>query len=282
VRAVHWLFAPHVAASLGVCFGSRDPGEIPDERAALLEALAAPAANAVARLLRLRALERTADAREQILADIAHELRNSINAVAASNNVLGQCLEPGSPHRAILERISRNTRRAARIAEKLLDSGVIDAGKLVIRESALAPSELVRLAIQTQQDASAEAGVTIVAELAPGLPAVSGDAERLLEVFDNLIGNALKFTRAPGTVTIGAAPRDHQVLFWVKDTGIGIPLAEISHVFERYFRARPREAKGAGLGLAICKGIVEAHRGSIWAESAAEVGTTVFFTLPVH
>jgi signal transduction histidine kinase/CheY-like chemotaxis protein len=281
VRAVYWFSLPCDTLRLGACLGSRDTGDIPVERAAVLEALGTHAARAIGRLHALKTLEEALRQRDQILADIAHDLKNSINAVALSATVLNQRLEPVSPHRAIIDRIVRHTHRAASVVESLLSSSVIEAGRLVLRQGALEPAELVLSAAEAQQDAGVKAGVVIATDLTPGLSPVGADRERLLEVFDNLVGNALKFTTANGVITLGAAPRDDHVLFWVRDTGTGIPAEELTHVFERYWRAKPGDRKGTGLGLSICKGIVEAHGGRIWAESTPGHGTTMLFTLPV-
>jgi signal transduction histidine kinase len=99
-------------------------------------------------------------------------------------------------------------------------------------------------------------------------------------VLENLIGNAVKFTNAGGRITAGAAPRDGEVLFWVEDTGAGIAAEEMPHVFDRFWQAQKTRRGGAGLGLQIVKGIVEAHDGRIWVESKVGVGTTFYFTLP--
>jgi CheY-like chemotaxis protein len=266
---------------VAACLGYRRPYELDGERAALLEALATSAATAVGRLHAFNSLQRSIQEREQVLADIAHDLKNSIHAVALSTEVLEQRLESASPLRSTLNRIARNTHRAATIVENLLSNSVIEAGKLVLREVALEPAELVLSVAEAQQDAGVGAKVLVTTDLTPGLPHVRADRERLCEVFDNLVGNALKFTKAGGTISLGAAPRDDHVLFWVKDTGTGIPNEDIARVFERYFRAKRGERKGSGLGLTICKGIVEAHGGRIWAESTAGEGTTMLFTLPV-
>jgi signal transduction histidine kinase len=101
-----------------------------------------------------------------------------------------------------------------------------------------------------------------------------------VQVFENLIGNAVKFTRPGGRITAGAASRDGEVVFWVKDTGAGISAEEMPHVFDRFWQARKARRAGAGLGLQITKGIVEAHNGRIWVESEVGVGTTFYFTLP--
>jgi signal transduction histidine kinase/ActR/RegA family two-component response regulator len=277
----YWLRFPCDPIPVAACLGSRYPLELDGERAALLEALATSAATAAGRLHALSTLQRSIREREQLLADIAHDLKNSIHAVALSTEVLGQRLEPASPLRSTLKRIARNTQRAATTVENLLSNSVIEAGKLVLREVTLEPAELVLCVAEAQQDAGVGAKVLITTDLTPGLPHVRGDRERLFEVFDNLVGNALKFTKPGGTIFLGAAPRDDHVLFWVRDTGAGIPKEDVPRVFERYFRAQRGERKGSGLGLTICKGIVEAHGGRIWAESIPDEGTTMLFTLPI-
>jgi signal transduction histidine kinase len=115
----------------------------------------------------------------------------------------------------------------------------------------------------------------------PDVPEVLGDRGRILQVFDNLIGNAIKFTRAGGRITAGATPRDDEVVFWVADTGEGIASENLPLIFDRFWQATRSGRKGAGLGLTITKGIVEAHGGHIWVESTADSGSTFFFTIPI-
>ena len=91
-------------------------------------------------------------------------------------------------------------------------------------------------------------------------------------MFENLIGNAIKFTKAGGRITAGAASSDHEVVFWVADTGRGIPSENLPRVFDRFWQATRAGRQGAGLGLPITKGIVEAHGGRIWVESTREAG----------
>jgi signal transduction histidine kinase/CheY-like chemotaxis protein len=281
VRTAYWLSLPHETLPLGVCLGSSDMGDVPVERVAVLEALGPHAASAIGRLHTSELAEATLRERDRVLADIAHDLKNSIHAVTLSALVLEQRMEAGSPLRATMDRITRNTRRATRVVESLLSSSIIEAGKLVLHQGVLDSTELILSATEAQQDAGVRSSIVVTTDLTPGLPPVRGDRERLLEVFDNLVGNALKFTKPNGTITVGAARRDAHVLFWVKDTGTGIPPDELTHVFERYWQAKSGDRKGTGLGLSICKGIVEAHGGRIWAESSSGRGTTMLFTLPV-
>ena len=112
------------------------------------------------------------------------------------------------------------------------------------------------------------------------VPAVWGDRDRLLQALQNLIGNAIKFTNGGGRITVGAASRGHEVVFRVADTGCGIASENLPRVFGRFWQATRTGRHGAGLGLPIAKGIVEAHGGRIWVESTVGSGSTFFFTMP--
>jgi signal transduction histidine kinase len=133
-----------------------------------------------------------------------------------------------------------------------------------------------------QAPLASASNVEVRLEVGEGVRDVWGDRQRLLQVFENLFGNALKFTPEGGRITVGAAATDKEVVFSVADTGAGIAPENLPHVFDRFWQATARAARlGAGLGLPITKGIVEAHEGRIWVESAAERGTTFFFTAPI-
>ncbi len=128
--------------------------------------------------------------------------------------------------------------------------------------------------------AASERSIILRVDAPAGLPTVSADPERVLQVLANLIGNALKFTEPGGSVVLAAEPLDGEVALSVSDTGIGIPPEHVPHVFERYWHARRTARKrGSGLGLAIAKGIVEAHNGRLWVNSTLGKGTTFTFTL---
>ncbi|MGZ3460603.1 MAG: sensor histidine kinase, partial [Archangium sp.] len=110
---------------------------------------------------------------------------------------------------------------------------------------------------------------------------VECDRTRVLQVFGNLLGNAVKFTPDGGQLTVGARAHRGEVHLWVRDTGAGIRPEALPHVFERYWQAKDAESRGTGLGLYIAKGIVEAHGGRIWAQSQLGKGSIFTFTLPV-
>src|SRR5262249_59127558 len=113
------------------------------------------------------------------------------------------------------------------------------------------------------------------------LPDVAVDAHRLRQVISNLVSNALKFTPEEGTIRVSAHKQDHQIVVSVADTGPGIPQEHLSKIFDRFFRAPGTKQEGSGLGLSIAKGIVEAHGGTIWAESEMGNGSSFFFTMPL-
>src|SRR6185369_17454533 len=121
--------------------------------------------------------------------------------------------------------------------------------------------------------------ITLTGELIDS-PKVEADAERIFRVLSNLLGNAIKFTPEGGNITVRAERCGDEFWITVRDTGPGIAADELPHVFERYWKARPASQSGAGLGLYIAKGIVEAHGGRIWAESSAG-GARLIFTLPL-
>jgi CheY-like chemotaxis protein len=227
---------------------------------------------------RIEALEEAIRSRDALLSVVAHDLRNPLNVIALSAHALLESSPIGE--RRPLERILRSASRAQRMVRDLLAIGALDTGNLSLDLKRVDTSRLLLSTVESQQDVAAEASVILSSDLSPSLPAVRGDEERLLEVLENLIGNAVKFTPAGGTITVGAGARGDQVLLWVKDSGCGIEPEQLPHIFDRFWQAKKKERRGLGLGLSICRGIVKAHQGLIWAESTIGVGTTVFVSLP--
>jgi signal transduction histidine kinase len=133
-----------------------------------------------------------------------------------------------------------------------------------------------------QRPLAEASGVTLGLEVGPGVRTAWGDRRRLLQVFENLIGNAIKFTAAGGRIVVRVAVTDEDVTFSVADTGVGMAAEAVPRVFDRFWQATTRASRlGAGLGLPITKGIVEAHGGRIGVESELGRGTMFFFTIPV-
>jgi signal transduction histidine kinase len=166
------------------------------------------------------------------------------------------------------------------LIQDLLDVSLIETGQLPIQRARLLGGELVVEAVETQKILATSSSVELRLEVGMGVPEVWGERDRLLQVFENLIGNAIKFTTPGGLITVGAASQDEDVVFWVADTGSGIAPDSLPHVFDRFWQATKGDRRGAGLGLPITKGIVEAHGGHIWVESTLGRGSTFFFSIP--
>jgi signal transduction histidine kinase len=168
----------------------------------------------------------------------------------------------------------------ARLVTDWLEVSQMEAGRLSLERAPLSTDVLISQALEMCQPLAAQRDqhITVDNEVAD-LPVLC-DPGRISQVFSNLLGNAIKFTRPAGALALRARRVGDMVQFSVADDGTGIPAEQLPHVFERYWKARATERDGVGLGLAIVKGIVEAHGGTIRVESSGS-GTTFTFTIPV-
>ena len=220
--------------------------------------------------------------RDDFLGMVAHDVRNLLNGVVLSLELLRRGDDEPEPQVAAAEtRIRRYVARMNRLIDDLVDVTSIDAGKLAIVPVEADVAALVTEAIDTFQTAAREKGVSLSAEV-PALPLRAPfDHDRLLQVFANLIANAIKFTPSGGHIAIRIDAPPGLVRFCVSDTGVGIQATMLEAIFERFWQVGKNDRRGMGLGLYISKSIVDAHRGRIWAESQPGQGTCVYFTLPV-
>jgi signal transduction histidine kinase/ActR/RegA family two-component response regulator len=262
-----------------IWLGLPEPRELSDDDKRVLGPLCAHTAGAVIEQVAREKLERAVHSRDEILGIVAHDLRNPLNVISAAANSLHHRLAD-SVSRRPLERIMRAAQRAEHLIRDLLDLSAIEGGHFSIEKRPIDTSNTILTALDSQQGLAATSCVILASDLSPALPWIEADEERILEVLENLVGNAVKFTMAGGTVTVGAALRDQAVVIWVKDNGPGIAADQLTHLFDRFWQASKTDRRGTGLGLTICKAIVEAHGGRIWAESELGAGTTVFFTIP--
>ncbi len=249
----------------------------------LAGAIAERAAAAIENARLYRAATDATRLRDDVLGVVAHDLRNPVSNILLQVNVLNRRakLLDRSSQRA-LDAVAEAAARANRLIQDLLDVAVLEAGQMVIDRRELAAQRLITTAADSQRELAAEAGLELVLDVDPDLPPIDGDPHRLLQVFENLIGNAMKFTPAGGRITVGAKRGERVVVFRVSDTGRGISAEQLPHVFDRFWQASARERRlGAGLGLPITQGIVEAHGGTIWVESTPGRGTTFSFSVPV-
>lgn len=220
-------------------------------------------------------------ARDEILGVVAHDLRNPLNTIQFTADVILHRLGQESEKLpARVQSIVRASEHAHRLIQDLLEVVRIEGGRLVLERVPCAPGYLLDVALDMMRAAAESTSIELTGASEPALPEVVADRDRILQVFSNLVGNALKFTPAGGRVVLAAARGEHDVCFSVADTGPGIPADHLPHLFDRFWQGRPTDRRGAGLGLAIAKAIIEAHGGRIWAESTLHVGSTFFFTVP--
>jgi PAS domain S-box-containing protein len=232
------------------------------------------------------ALHQAIRARDDMMGIVSHDLRNPASAVKMlAGSILSEAETRALP-RDIAERVEVMQQAAVQIdglIQDLLDVTRLEAGRLTVSPHEVEPAPLVEAALYAMRALVESGGVELLATYDEPLPTVYADPERVTQLLSNLVGNALKFTPAGGRVEVRVQPYAEGVLVSVIDTGEGISADQLPHVFERFYQvsgARRGGRHGAGLGLPIARGIVEAHGGTIWIESASGRGTTVRFTLP--
>jgi phosphoserine phosphatase RsbU/P len=222
-------------------------------------------------------------ARDEVLRVVAHDLGNSLSAIVVVSTVLlRRGLENVAPEdgQRRVQQIRDLAVQMQRLRQDLLDAASLESGRLSVTLDPREPVGLVADAIEHFAPLAAEAGIELLQRVDAPLPEVLADDARVQQVFANLIGNALKFTASGGCVTVAAEAVDGGVSFRVADTGRGIPAEHLPHIFDSFWTTREGNRTGAGLGLAIAKGIVEAHGGQIHVESVVNEGTSFYFTLP--
>jgi PAS domain S-box-containing protein len=218
--------------------------------------------------------------RDETLGIVSHDLRNPLTTIALSADLLKGTSGDEQPE--LIETIRTSARRMERLIQDLLDVARVEAGGLAIARSYIDAQLLVREVCAAHEAMAEQKQQRLVCEMREAVPQICADRDRLVQVLGNLVGNALKFTPERGTVTIEVQRRGDDVLFTVRDTGPGIPAADLKNVFTPYWQAKKTAHMGAGLGLAIVRGIVEAHGGKVWAENAPGGGAVFTFTIPVE
>ncbi len=260
--------------------------EFADEERDFLLDVARQCAEALERA-RLYELEREARAqaeaasraRDDILGVVAHDLRNPLTAISMYASLLLEAPRDAETQRGQLRTMLELTEQMNRLIQDLLDVSRIEAGQLRVHPTPLPVPPLLDDALDLVRMAAGARGISLEVDAQGGLPRVLADRDRVLQVLSNLLGNAVKFTPRGGRVTLRAWGRKGEVEVAVSDSGPGIPPDHLPRVFDRFWQGDARRA-GAGLGLAIARGIVEAHGGRIRVESSDGAGSTFAFTLP--
>jgi PAS domain S-box-containing protein len=217
--------------------------------------------------------------RDEMVAVVAHDLRNPVHTIALAAATLASDRLADAQRPRLVSIIRQTAMNMGRLLDDLLDMSRMDSGTFALSRSRLQAQLLLAATLEQFEGRANERGITLDVNLDCDLE-ILGDHDRLAQVLSNLIGNALKFTPSGGRVEVGCGTAGEGVVFSVRDTGPGIAAADLPHLFERFWKADAASAGGAGLGLAIARGIVEAHGGRIWAESQPGAGTTFKFTVP--
>jgi PAS domain S-box-containing protein len=217
--------------------------------------------------------------RDETLGIVSHDLRNPLTKIALSAELLASATAEEQPE--LVETIQASARQMQRLIQDLLDVARLETGKLTVARDTVDPEPLVRQMCDSNARIAAQKHQRITCVIEGPLPPICGDHDRIVQVFGNLIGNALKFTPERGEVTVEARREGRFVEFVVRDTGPGIAEPDLGKVFTAYWQAKKTAHMGAGLGLAIVRGIVEAHGGEVWAENAPEGGAVFRFTIPI-
>ncbi len=235
----------------------------------------------------LAEMEKAVKQRDEMLGLVSHDLRNPANAVKMLAGAILRLGESGDAElpAEVVEHATVMLQAATQIdalIQDLLDSTRLEAGRLRLTPQWTSAGELAMAAVETLAPLAAAKGIALTRGLAPNLPDVYADTDRITQVLSNLIGNALKFTPEGGAVRIESVVDGKFVEFSVRDSGSGIPPDDLPFVFDRYWHSKRMNRSGAGLGLAIARGIVLGHGGRIWVESTQGVETIVRFTLPTR
>jgi signal transduction histidine kinase/DNA-binding NarL/FixJ family response regulator len=243
----------------------------------------------------LRQAQRAVAGRDRALSTVSHDLRSPLSTIQiCADALLDPEPAPLSGIREMGALIGRSVTWMRQIVEDLLDRASLDAGSLALHRQPTRVTELFAASRQLFAPMATEHAIDLVLREDADLPSVNADPHRLLQVLANLVGNAIKFTPEGGrvellaeaveddlTAALRTGKRGSAVRFTVSDTGSGIPTEDLTHIFERYWQSPTDHNKGAGLGLAIAKGLIEAHGRQLNVESVVGSGSSFWFTIPV-
>ncbi len=218
---------------------------------------------------------------------VSHELRTPMTSIKGliENMIDGLTGTLNERQSFYLSRVNHNIERLTRMINDLLDLSRIEAGHMELEATAIHPDNIAREVVELLQPIAKEQSLTLITNIINPIPQIHGDRDKLIQIFTNLTNNALKFTPPTGTVIVEMSYKgDEKIHVSVSDTGCGIDPNEHQTIFERFYRSHADDLKnrGAGLGLAITKSLVELHGGTIGVESVVNQGSQFWFTLPIY
>ena len=244
--------------------------------------------NLLARSIRYAVERKRAEfLKDEFVNMVSHELRTPLTTMREFAGILADKIAgPLTPdQQEFVGIIQTNLDRLGRMIDSLLDVAKIEAGHLVLNKGLVDIEGLLDHVLKTLRPLAEHKGVELVVQMPARRPEILADADKLTQIFVNLIANALKFTSGPGRVTVTMTEHPSELQFSVADTGVGIAAADLPKLFEKFqqlHRPRPGEPQGTGLGLAINKRLVELHGGRIWAASTEGRGSVFTFSLPKY
>ncbi len=230
-------------------------------------------------------LEQLNQIKNEFISMVSHELRTPLTAVKGFVKVVlgGEAGDLNNQQKKFLQIADQSIDRLTVLITDLLDISSIESGQLKLQMGPVDPKEIVSTVITNLAAEAANKKLKLTAHIPETFPMIQADRQRLIQVFDNLVVNSIKFTPAGGMITVSAMDRGDFVLFSVADTGIGIDKKDQKKVFEKFYQVDSgitRASSGTGLGLAIVKSIVEMHGGQIWVESEPNSGANFQFVIP--
>jgi signal transduction histidine kinase len=230
-----------------------------------------------------RELQEIDKLKDELVQNVSHELRTPLTFIKGYVELLlEQEMGPlNESQRESLAIVAEKTNALTRLVSDIIFLQQVERESLDLAPHSM--RDVARLALHSCEIAAANAGISLQLKASSDLPPILIDRDRINQVFDNLLGNAIKFSPRGGAITIAVEDFGDALRMSVTDTGVGIPTDKLARVFERFYQvdgSATRHFGGAGLGLAIAKRIVESHGGQIWVRSAAGEGSTFYFTLP--
>ena len=219
--------------------------------------------------------------RSELVHTVSHDLRSPLTSVIGYTELIDRAGSLTDMQREFLKRIQESVQHITSLINDLLELGSMEAGLDTSREFVQLDG-ILNYTLEMLQGQIKAKHINVQMDVSPDLPALRANPVRLRQVFDNLVGNAIKYSSDNGNVGVRMRAEDNQVIMQVTDNGPGIPPKDQAHIFDKFYRASNVSSKsGSGLGLAIVKSIVEAHQGRVWVESVMGRGSSFFVVLPV-
>jgi signal transduction histidine kinase len=221
--------------------------------------------------------------KSELIQNISHELRTPLTFIKGYIELLqdGEMGELLGAQKEAIDIVADKAEALSRLVDDIIS--MLQVGREQLRTMPVSLADIGRTAVQAAKVSAMDAGLSLKDEIPDGLPLVTGDKRRLGQVFDNLIQNAIKFSKSRGSITVRMQEEETGIRTEVEDCGIGIPAEKLSRIFDRFYQVdgtTTRRFGGTGLGLAIVKQIVEAHGGQVAVESKEDKGSLFSFTIP--